>query len=110
VNKTAIALAYTTLAALGLIGAIVILIFKPESVGILTGFVVTLLGLVVTATVTFYALGKQNETLAQIKTQTNGNTTKLLDHNAELLAENARLSTALAETSAPPVKKQASTK
>jgi predicted PurR-regulated permease PerM len=98
VNKTAIALAYIALAVIGFIGAVVILIFKPESFGVLVGFVVTLLAVVVTGTTTIYSLGKQNQTLAQIQTQTNGNTTKLLEHNAELLAEIARLRDAPAAT------------
>lgn len=85
-NKTAAFLAFVGLAAIGLIGAVVLLIHRPDASATFIAMVVTVLGLASTAAATFYALGKQGEKLDTIKTQTNGTLSKLREENARLHA------------------------
>jgi hypothetical protein len=96
VNKTVLFVTFAVLIALGIIGAVIILLVRPDSVGAFTTLLVTVLGLAVTASGTFYYLGQQGKQIETIKTQTNGTTSRLMDHNQTLLAENARLTQALA--------------
>jgi hypothetical protein len=88
-NKTVVFICFIALAGVGLAGAVVILLHKPEASATFTTLLVTVLGLAVSAAGTFYALGKQGEKLDDIKKQTNGTTTTLM-------AENTRLTNLLA--------------
>lgn len=83
-NKTTVFIAFVCLAALGIVGSVIILTVKPEAVATFTSLLITVLGLAVSAAVTFYGLGKQGEKLDQIKTQTNGTLSKLREENAAL--------------------------
>lgn len=71
-NKTVIFIVFGCLAALALVGITILSVFRPESVGALVNNAVTILGLVSVAAGTFYQLGKTNDTVQEIKTQTNG--------------------------------------
>lgn len=93
-NKTVVFITYSTLAALGLIGAVIVILVSPNQFGSFTGYLVVLLGLVTTAAATFWSLGKAKEELANVKEetstkldvvqkQTNGTLTKLISMNAE---------------------------
>ena len=82
-NKTAIVLGYIALIIFGLAGAVVILIFKPDSFGVLTAFILTVLSLASTFTVLIYGLGKQGEKLDEIKAQTNGTLSALHEKLAQ---------------------------
>lgn len=93
-NKTAVTLGFLALVLVGLTGAIIVTILRPDAIGSLVSIIVTVLGLASTGIVTFYALGKQGETIDQIKTQTNGNTSRMLAQIEELqalLAQSAAL-------------------
>jgi len=91
-NKTAVTLAFVGLALVGFVGVVLIMLLRPdntEAQASVIQLVSTVLGIATTGVVTFYALGKQGETIETIKTQTNGNT-------SALQSEVARLSTLLA--------------
>ena len=71
-NKTVIFITFAALAALGLIGGLVLLVTRPDASATFTNLLVLVFGLVVTAAGTFAALGKQNEKIDKVVTQTNG--------------------------------------
>jgi hypothetical protein len=103
-NKTAVVLGYLALMVFGMIGAVVILLFKPDSFGVLTSFILTVLALASTFTVLVYGLGKQDAKLDAIKTQTNGINTALREENAKLHEDKAALTAQLLAvvSNAPP--------
>jgi hypothetical protein len=82
---------FSALAAIGLIGATVLAIHRPDASATFTSLIVTVLGLAATAAGTFYALGKQGEKIDTIKTQTNGTLSALREDNQALHQENAEL-------------------
>jgi hypothetical protein len=90
-NKTTVFVCFSALAAVGLIGAVVLAIHRPDATATFTSLIVTVLGIAASAAGTFYALGKQGEKLEEIKKQTNGNLTRRDDEIAALHAENAEL-------------------
>lgn len=71
--KLAITFAYLGLAALLIVVVGAIALFRPDATATMIGFGGTILTGAITATVTFYMLGKQNEKLGAIEKQTNGN-------------------------------------
>ena len=71
-NKTAAVVGFLVLAALGVIGVVVILIVAPTSAGVLTSFILTVLAVATTSVVLFYNQGKQGEQIEIVKRQTNG--------------------------------------
>lgn len=83
-NKTAVFITFVALAAVGLIGTVVLIIHRPDATATFTSLLITVLGLATTAAGTFYALGKQNEKLDTIKTQTNGNLSAKEEENQRL--------------------------
>jgi len=98
-NKTAITLGYFILVGLGIAGAVIILIVRPDSLGVLVNTLVTVLGLATVAAGTFSALGHQDRKLETIKAQTNGTLSKLTEENRAL----HEAITALALQVPPPV-------
>lgn len=91
-NKTVIFITFTALAAVGLIGSVALLIFRPEASQDFTTLLITVLGLATTAAGTFYTLGKQGQEIATIKSNTNGTLSRKEEEIAELrsaLAEHA---------------------
>ena len=78
-NKTTVFLAFTALAAIGLIGAVVLMILRPDATATFTSLIVTVLGLATVAATTFYGLGKQGEKLDSVAKNVNGNSTRMLD-------------------------------
>jgi uncharacterized membrane protein YqjE len=72
-NKTVMFVVFALLAVVGLGGSVVLLIVRPDATATFTSLLVTVLGLVISAAGTIYALGKQNETIQTIQKQTNGN-------------------------------------
>lgn len=83
-NKTALFITFAALAAVGLVGTVVLIIHRPDATATFTSLLITVLGLATTAAGTFYALGKQNEKLDTIKTQTNGNLSEKEKENRRL--------------------------
>lgn len=83
-NKTVIFITFAALAALGVIGTMILLIHRPDASATFTSFIVTILGLVSVAAGTFYGFGKQGEKLETIAKQTNGNLSKQTDENKRL--------------------------
>lgn len=90
-NKTAVFITFAVLAALGLIGSIYLLVERPDASATFTALLVQILGLVVVAAGTFYALGKTNEKIAEVQTQTNGNLSRRDDEIERLTRENIEL-------------------
>lgn len=90
-NKTVVFVVFSALAAMGIFGSIVLLLYRPDATATFTSFIVVILGLVVSAAGTFYALGKQGEKIDKIQTQTNGTLTKLKTERDEATKENAYL-------------------
>ncbi|GAA0959176.1 hypothetical protein [Frigoribacterium faeni] len=101
-NKTAAFIAFIGLAAVGLIGSVVLAIHRPDATATFTSLIVTILGLAVTAVGTFYALGKQGEKIDTIKSQTNGTLSALREDNQSLHQENAALREQVAKGETPP--------
>lgn len=90
-NKTVIFVTFAVLAALGIIGSVVLLIHRPDATATFTAFVVQILGIAAVAAGTFYGFGKTNEKLETVTRQTNGTLSALREDNARLNAENAKL-------------------
>lgn len=86
-NKTVIFIVFATLAALGIVGAIVLLLHRPDATATFTAFVVQILGIAAIAAGTFYGFGKTNEKLEEVRAQTNGNLSAKEDQIAALTAE-----------------------
>lgn len=90
-NKTAVFVTFAALAAVGLIGCTILLIFRPEATATFTSTLITVLGLAVSAAGTFYALGKQGEKIQEIQEQTNGNLHRRDQEIERLTRENIEL-------------------
>lgn len=90
-NKTAIFITFSVLAALGLIGAIVLLIHRPDATATFTALLIQVLGLVAVAAGTFYGFGKTNDKLDEVQRQTNGNLHRRDLEIERLTAENVEL-------------------
>lgn len=86
-NKTVMFVTFAILAALGLVGGVVIMVFRPDATATFVGLLVQVLGLVSIAGGTFYMLGKQGEKIEVIQKQTNGNLTRRDEEIARLSAE-----------------------
>lgn len=96
-NKTAVTLGFFALGTVGLIGGILVLIFKPESASEIINLIVTVGGIASTAAVTFYMLGKQDEKLSVVKSNTNGTLTRAENRATEAEAKAAELQARLDE-------------
>ena len=83
-NKTVVFVTFSVLVGLGIIGAVVLLLLKPESMSEFTNLLIIVLGLATTAAGTFYALGKQGEKIEKIDAQTNGTNRRLIEENVRL--------------------------
>ncbi|KQQ22868.1 hypothetical protein ASF48_06950 [Rathayibacter sp. Leaf299] len=95
-NKNVMFLAFSLLGGVGIVGTFILQIHRPDASATFTAFVATILGLTVTAAVTFYGLGKVNEKLDEVKTQTNGTLSKRDEKIAEQEAELIELRAAVA--------------
>lgn len=90
-NKTVLFVTFACLAALGIIGGLVLMIHRPDATATFTNLLVLILGLVVSAAGTFYALGKTNDKLDTVVRQTNGQLSSKEDEISRLrqkLADN----------------------
>ncbi|MFD8768462.1 hypothetical protein [Microbacterium oxydans] len=90
-NKTAVFITFAILAALGLIGSLYLLVERPDASATFTALLVQILGLVVVAAGTFYALGKTNEKIEDVQKQTNGNLSRRDAEIERLTRENVEL-------------------
>ncbi|ONI63899.1 hypothetical protein ALI44B_04545 [Leifsonia sp. ALI-44-B] len=96
-NKTVVFITFVALAAVGLIGCMVIIIHRPDATATFTSLLITVLGLATSAAGLFYGLGKQGEKLERqdqvldtIQKQTNGNLSRrdaTIDRLTNLLIE-----------------------
>jgi sensor histidine kinase YesM len=99
VNKNLIVVLYFALVALSFVCLVLIVIFAPAYLDKAMQNSISLLGIASTAVVTIYMLGKQNATLEEVKTQTNGTNTTLREQNAALHAQVLELTRAASPTS-----------
>lgn len=99
-NKTLIALAFLILILASVVANVVLAIFAPAQMATFNGAIITVLGVGSAGIVSIYGLGKQGQQLEQIKSQTNGTNTRLLDENSALRDENATLREQIAATGA----------
>jgi uncharacterized membrane protein len=83
-NKSLAIIGLFVLIILGVAGAVIILIYRPESIGTLTAFVLTVIGLAVSGVVTFGAINEQGKKLETIQRQTNGNLSAKEEENKRL--------------------------
>lgn len=83
-NKTLISIGFFVLIAIGMVGAVVLIIYRPEELASFIGAITTLLGIGSAAVITIYGLGKQGEQLETIRANTNGTLSKLQEENARL--------------------------
>lgn len=94
-NKTVVFVTFAALAALGILGGILLLIHRPDATATFTNLLVLILGLVASSAGTFAVLGKVNEKVETIQQQTNGANSELRTEvarlNAELVVANRRL-------------------
>lgn len=97
-NKTLITFGFLILILGAVVGDIVLAIIAPEQLETFNGAVITILGVGSAGIVTIYGLGKQGQQLEQIKSQTNGTLSKLIDEKDAAVAENAALREQLAAT------------
>lgn len=74
-NKTVVFITFACLAGLGIVGSVVLQLYRPDAAVGFTNLLVTVLGLSATAAGTFYGLGKTNERLETVVKQTNGTLT-----------------------------------
>lgn len=86
-NKTATFITFSTLAALGIIGSVVLLLLRPDASATFLSLIVTILGLVTTGAATIYGFGKQGEAIQKIERQTNGTLSALQEENNRLTRE-----------------------
>lgn len=82
-NRTVVFLVFAVLVGIGLLGALFLVVYRPESSSLFVGYLVQLLGLTTVAAGTFYGFGKLNEKVDIVKTQTNGN----LERRDNMIAE-----------------------
>lgn len=92
-NKTVIFITFAILAGIGIAGAVLLAVVRPDTTTSYVNFVFQILGLVTVAATTFYGLGKANEKLEVVKRQTNGTLSGLLEKLDEKERENMRLRT-----------------
>lgn len=90
-NKTVMFVTFSCLAGVGLLGCVILLVFRPEATATFTSLLITVLGLAASAGGTFYALGKQGEKIEKIDKQTNGTLSALRAENDRLTRENIEL-------------------
>lgn len=83
-NKTTLFVTFAALAGIGIVGAVVLLITRPDATATLTTLLVTVLALVVNAAGSFNAIEKTNEKIDRVVKQTNGNLSALTDENTRL--------------------------
>lgn len=83
-NKTLITLGFLILIGGAIVGNVILAIYRPEQLATFNGSIVTILGVGTAGIVTIYGLGKQGQQLEQIKTNTNGNLTRLQSENERL--------------------------
>lgn len=90
-NKTAVFITFAALVTVGLIGSVYLLVERPDASATFTALLVQILGLVVVAAGTFYGLGKTNEKIQEVQTQTNGNLSRRDAEIERLTRENIAL-------------------
>lgn len=71
-NRTVVFVTFALLAALGLIGALVLTIERPDATATFTAYTLTILALVASAAGTFYGLGKLNDKTETLKEEVRG--------------------------------------
>lgn len=82
-NRTVIFIAFVGLAATGLIGSVILLLFRPDASATFIAFVLQIMGLATVAATTFYGLGKVNEKVEVVQKQTNGTLSRLLEQREQ---------------------------
>jgi hypothetical protein len=83
-NKQTVFLIISILAGLGLVGVVLLLLFKPDATATLTNFLFTLLSLLAGFGGLAAMQAQQNKEIATIKTNTNGTLSRKDEEIAEL--------------------------
>lgn len=96
-NKTVVFVTFACLALVGLVGAVLLLMFKAEVYDSFVALILQILGLVTVAAGTFAALGNQASKLEVVKKQTNGTLSAMMEKINEKDAVNATLHARIAE-------------
>jgi hypothetical protein len=86
-NKTLVAAGYFALVLVAILVVTLIILLRPDASATIINFVGTTLAIAVTSIITLNALGKQNEKIAEVKTQTNGTLSALREENTRLTAQ-----------------------
>lgn len=86
-NKTTLFVIFAALAGLGLVGYVTILVLAPEQSTAFVGTLISILAIVSGSATTFWMLGKNQATLDEVKTQTNGINSALREENERLQRE-----------------------
>lgn len=76
---------------LGILGVVLLYVFRPEAVATFIGTIVTLAGILTTAITMIYSLGKIGERVQVVERQTNGTLSALREENDRLTRENVEL-------------------
>lgn len=76
---------------LGIIGVVLLYVYRPEAVATFIGTIVTLAGILTTAITMIYSLGKIGERVQVVERQTNGTLSALREENDRLTRENVEL-------------------
>lgn len=104
-NKTLVTIAFFVLVLVGLIGAVLVLLIRPDQLGVYIPALLAVLAVASAAAVNFAGLAKQGtqitDTAATVKTiqkQTNGTTSALTD---QLAAQGAQIEALVAHMLAP---------
>jgi hypothetical protein len=71
-NRTVVFVTFAVIALTGLVGVILIIQLRPDATATLIGAITQILGLVSAFAVVSYGLGKLNEKVDTVRTQTNG--------------------------------------
>ncbi len=76
-NKNLMFVVLATIVLVGIVGAVVLQIVRPEAMGTFVQQIVVLVGLLVSAAGTIYGLGQVNNKIENVERQTNGVLSKL---------------------------------
>lgn len=83
-NKNLMFVTVGVLLLVGVIGALLLQIMRPEAIGTFIQQIVIIVGLLVSAAGTIYGLGQVNSKIDQVERNTNGRMSQLIEQNSEL--------------------------
>lgn len=90
-NRTASFITFAVLVALGIVGTLILLVYRPDASATFIAFLIQILGIATVAAGTFYGFGKTNEKLERVEAQTNGSLSRIDAEIERLTQENIEL-------------------